>query len=59
MDMTGDDWVSWSCTCSSSKAEVVVDGSGGSWFCAGRRTRWGEQTVKVRSLDACKEATVS
>jgi hypothetical protein len=26
MDMTGDDWVSWSCPCSSSKAEDVVDG---------------------------------
>ena len=27
MDMTGDDWVSWRCACSSSKAEDVVDGS--------------------------------
>jgi hypothetical protein len=34
MEMTGDDWVSWSCACSSSKAKDVVDGSGGSWFCA-------------------------
>lgn len=39
IDMTGDDWVSWSYAWSSSKAEDVVDGSGGSWFCAGGQTR--------------------